>query len=220
MIVMRKALSCQALLVAFVIAVQAHASPIQITVDTLLLAGVSADLAFDLTDGGPPPNTVTISGFASNGTLGSASSNCDVTGCVTGSFLSFPGVVTIGDTGFFNEYLQNIILGSFLTFSFDTTGNAADPGSSPDGFALYFLDPITGRPLFVTSDPQGGDALFHYSIGDANPLEVYGSDAVTVQATSNVVPEPSAYALVIAALLAFGVVHALRQIKLRQRMRV
>src|SRR5437763_15415084 len=148
MIITRKARSCMALIVTFVIAIQAQALPIQITIDTSLLAGVSTDLAFDLTNGGLPANTVTISGFASNGTLGAASSSGDVTGAL-------PGVVTIGDTGFFNEYLQNITLGSSLTFSFDTTGNPAAPGSFPDGFALFFLDPITGLPLFATSDVTG-----------------------------------------------------------------
>ena len=212
MISLRRALLCPTFVAAFVFAVLVHASPIQITVDTSLLAGTSADLAFDLTDGGPPANTVTISGFASNGTLVTASSSGDVTGV-------FPGTVTIGDTGFFNEYLQSITLGSSLTFSFDTTGNAAAAGSSPDGFALFFLDPTTGLPLFTTSDPTGANALFLYSIGEAIPLELYSSDTVTVQATSNVVPEPGTYALVIAALLVFGVVRALRQLKLRQRMR-
>jgi hypothetical protein len=211
MMSMRTALLCPLLVMAFVFAGQAQASPIQITIDTSLLAGASVDLAFDLTDGGPPANTVAISGFASDGTLGAASSIGDVSG-------TFPGVVTIGDSGGFNEYLQRITLGSTLAFSFDTTGNPAAPGSSPDGFALFFLDPTTGLPLFETSDPTGAGALFLYSIGEVNPLALYSSDAVTVQAASNAVPEPAIYALVIAALLAFAV-QALLQNKLRRRMR-
>ena len=41
-----------------------------VTVDTSTLAGTSAQIAFDFIDGGPPSNTVTISGFTTDGTLG------------------------------------------------------------------------------------------------------------------------------------------------------
>src|ERR1700730_5269138 len=85
------------LAIVVLISSRAHALPIQITIDTSSLAGMNAALAFDLINGGPPANSMTISGFASNGTLGAGSS----TGGVTGAF---PGTVTIMDTAFFNEY--------------------------------------------------------------------------------------------------------------------
>src|SRR4051794_22934685 len=48
----------------------AEASPITVTVNTGLISGISAQLAFDLIDGGPGNNSVGISGFSTNGTLG------------------------------------------------------------------------------------------------------------------------------------------------------
>ena len=89
-----------AVLAGFLSATPAYASLILVTVDTSALAGTQADLAFDLIDGGPPPNTVTLSEFTTGGTLGASSSTGDVTG-------AFPGVVTLADTSFFSEYLQN-----------------------------------------------------------------------------------------------------------------
>jgi hypothetical protein len=178
----------------------AHALPIRITIDTSSLAGMNAALAFDLIDGGSPANSMTIFGFASDGSLGAASS----TGAVTGAF---PGTVTIMDTAFFNEYLQPIRLGTSLTFTFDTTGHAAAPGSFPDAFSFFLLDAAGMVSLVSTSDPTGADSLLFYSIGEANPLVTFSSNAVTIGVGVPVsVPEPGALALAMAGLLAFGAV--------------
>ncbi|MEP7162697.1 MAG: hypothetical protein ABI747_02940, partial [Candidatus Moraniibacteriota bacterium] len=91
-------------LASFLVVPVAYATPIQITVDTSSFAGTSAALALDLIDGGSPANSVTVSGFSTTGTLGLNSSIGDVTG-------AFPGSVTLSDTSFFNEYLQNLTLG-------------------------------------------------------------------------------------------------------------
>jgi hypothetical protein len=177
---------------------RAQALPIRITIDTSSLAGTNATLAFDLIDGGLPANSMTIFGFASDGTLGAASSTGDVTG-------TFPGTVQIADTAFFNEYLQSIKLGTLLAFSFDTTGNAAAPGSFPDAFSFFLLDAGAMASLVSTSDPTGADSLLVYSIGEANPLVTFFSNAVTI-GVGQTAPEPGALALAMAGLLAFGVV--------------
>lgn len=172
----------------------AHAAPIQITVDTASLAGTSAALAFDLIDGGLPANTLTLSGFASDGTLGAASATGEVTG-------TFPSIVTLGDTTFFNEYLQNLTLGSSFSFIFDTTGNAADATSFPDAFSLFLLDANTGLPLVTTNDPTGADALLLFNIGEADPFMVYTAAGVTVTAAPvSEVPAPSPFLLTLLAL--------------------
>ncbi|HTP45430.1 MAG TPA: NF038129 family PEP-CTERM protein [Casimicrobiaceae bacterium] len=181
------------------------ASPIQVTVNTSSLSGSIANLAFDLLDGGPPPNSVTISSFASDGTLGST---ILLTGEVTGTL---PGSVTIGDSGVFNEYLQDTTLGSSLTFTFDTTGNTAAPGSSPDGFSFFLLDPETGASLISpTADPTGNDALFLYAIGEPDPLQIY-TDVVQATEVPSGAPEPGALALVMAGLLGLGFVRSARR---------
>jgi len=205
MTAMQQARTCLGILGAMLLAGGLHAAPIQVTVDTSLLAGSTIDLAFDLTDGGPPDNTVTITGFTTDGSLDAAA--IVTQGQVTGTL---PGTVQLADTLGFSEYLQGIVLGSSLQFIFDTTGKIADPGSFPDAFAFFLLD--AGLPI-PTSDPTGANALFLYNIGDAAPLQVYASDAVTVRAVdvTNGAPEPGVAALAIAALLALGVVRKVRR---------
>ena len=211
MVVMRKALSCLALSAALVIAVEAYASPIQITVDTSSVVAVDASLIFDLIDGGdgPTPSSVKIYDFSTDGTLvGLPQIDGDVTGTLPGTF-SNP--LILADGAFFNDYLRSITLGTFITFIFDPSEVAAV--DTPDGFSFLLLDP-SGNSVIPTSDETG--ALLLYSIGNPDPLQVFSS-AVTVG--PNAVPEPASYAIVIAALLAFGVAHRLRQSRPQQKMR-
>ena len=175
------------------LATVAGAAPIKVTVNTAAFAGTSATLAFDLIDGGPPSNSVSITAFTTDGTLGSSQASGDVTG-------SLPGPVTLGDGSFFSEYLQSITLGTSFSFIFDTTGNAAEPGSLPDAFSLFVLDAVTGTSLLATSDPTGADALLLYGIGEASALAVYTADglAVTTEVVRGV-PAPGTFLLALTA---------------------
>src|SRR5881394_4053563 len=108
-----------------------HATVFNVTIDSTSLSGATAVLAFDFIDGGPPDNTVTLSALTSNGTQDSTST----TGNVTGT-----GPWTFSDAGgsFFNELLVTFNpMGTSLLFSFTTTDNAPDAGSSPDAFSMY-----------------------------------------------------------------------------------
>lgn len=185
------------MLVALAIAIPVSANPFLVTVDTSTLAGVDADIAFDLIDGGPPPNTVTLSNFATDGTVGGSSSTGDVSG-------SFPGMVSIGDTSFFNEYLQNAILGTTFSFVIESTNLPEDAGFLPDGFSLFVLDHATGQPI-ATTDPTGSGALMLWSLGTTSP-ELYASDSISISIgavpPTNGVPEPSTLPLAFAGLIA------------------
>lgn len=187
-------LARMALVATFFCATTAYASPILVTVDTSALAGTQADLAFDLIDGGTPANTVTLSGFTTDGTLGSSTPSGDVSG-------AFLGTVTIGDTSFFNEYLQNETLGSTFSFVLDSTNLPADLTSFPDGFSLFLLDHTTGLSLVTTSDLTGANALFLWSLGTTTQPDVYSSDTghVTIGPV-NPVPEPSTLPLALIGL--------------------
>lgn len=201
-----------AFLVAIVVSGRAaHAAPIQVTVDTPGLSGTLVSLAFDLIDGGPPSNSVTIYDFTSDGALGPASITHDFA-TVPAPDLTAP--VTFDDSGFFNEYLQGITLGNSLSFRFDTTGNPPDPGSLADAFSLSILNDTAAASLISTSDPSS--ALFLYGIGASNPLQLFDvltPDGVTVQASEvpTGAPEPGALALAMTGLLALGMVAAVKQ---------
>jgi hypothetical protein len=160
-----------------------------VDVDTSSLSGTSAQLAFDLIYGGGPSNTVTISDFSTDGTLGTVFP----TGLVSGTL---PGTVTLTDSSssFFNEYLTDLTLGNTFSFTLDATTNGPDSSSVPDALSVFLLDPTSGLPLFTTSDPTGSDSLFTLNIDG-----IYGGDlgvyTATVAATpgsvsSSPVPEP------------------------------
>src|ERR1700736_1579782 len=62
----------------------AYGTSYQIKVDSSPITGVSAQLAFDFLDGGPPSNTITISSFTTDGPLGSVFPSGGVTGTLPG----------------------------------------------------------------------------------------------------------------------------------------
>ena len=156
-----------------------------VSVDTSGLAGTSAQLAFDFIDGGSPANTITISGFLTDGTLGGVFPSGDVTGTLADT-------VVLGDSAFFSEYLTDITLGTSFSFVFGATANSPDAASAPDAFSVFLLDPGTGLPLFATADPTGSGSLVTFNI-DGSPtgaLSVY-SGSVTAGPAISGVPEPS-----------------------------
>jgi hypothetical protein len=185
----------------------ALAAPIQVTIDTSAFSGAAATLAFDFIDGGPPANSVAIFGLATDGTLGTNLAIGGATG-------SLPGTVVLDDSSFFNEYQQNVTLGTFVTFLFEPTTNAANPGSLPDAFSVFLLDAATGQSLVATSDPTGSDALLIYNVGAANPITVYSTDVLSQPFVSALaVPALSPPLLVVAALalLALGLLPMARR---------
>src|ERR1035437_8136836 len=97
-------------------------SATSVFIDTSGLSGVTGNLAFDFTDGGPPSNSVSVQNFTSNGTLGSHS----ITGTVTGTL---PGTITLSDTTVFNEYLAGFTFGTTISFTLTATQNAPGGGS-------------------------------------------------------------------------------------------
>jgi hypothetical protein len=174
------------------VSIPAYAVPITISVDTTALAGTSAQLAFDFIDGDGPSNSVTVTGFSTDGVLGAASA----TGGVSGTL---PGVVTLTDTDFFNELLTGLVLGTTLSFTFDTTANA---GSSPDQFSVFLLDAGGSASLFPTIDPTGADALLAFDIDAAGTLALFNAVDGRVLVTQTgpsvptTVPEPTTLMLV------------------------
>lgn len=181
-------------------AVVQGATVYSVSIDTRLIGGTSTQVAFDFIDGGSPSNTVVISGFVSDGSLGSQAAIGDVTGAL-------PGTFTLGDSQFFNELLVGLTLGSTLVFHFEATANSPDAGSVPDSFSLFMLDLNTQLPLFPTSTPSGADALLQFDI-DGSPPSAYralgGEVTITVAQVQQKVPEPGTFLLASLALAALA----------------
>jgi hypothetical protein len=171
----------------------AYAVSFDVTLDTSSFSGTDGQLAFDLIDGdGANNNTAIISSFSTDGTLGSASSEGGVSG-------DLPGPVNITDTALVNELLQEISLGSSISFRVDLTTNFAG-GVLPDSFSFFLLD-SAGLFSLVTTDLLG-DALFTIDI-DGTPagvLTVAGLTEPSVPLSVTAVPEPSSLLLVILGL--------------------
>lgn len=201
------------LLAVLAFGMEAGATAIQIDIDasSLGLNGQNWDLAFDLIDSNPQPNSASISSFSiTGGALTATPTFWGNSGNVTGDLSVPPGIVTLDDSNpgvsFFNEYTHNANIGSLITFVLDITGNK-DGGFDPDTFSFFFLDNTTGLPL-ATTDPTGANALIVYAIGnDDQPVSYCPPDTTCVRVTPVVVaaPEPGVLALAIAGLLALGI---------------
>ncbi len=137
----------------------ARATLLHVTLDTSVLSGVAANLAFDFigNDGIAGNNTVVVSDFYTSGTLGNSSS----LGGVLATHPSPPGPfpIALTDTLFFNEFLQELTLGATVSFTLNLTEQWASGSLLPDSFAFFLLDSALS-PLFATTDPLGLDALF------------------------------------------------------------
>jgi hypothetical protein len=195
--------------------IQTAAAAYQVTIDTPGLSGTTASMAFDFIDGGPPSNGITVGTFSTDGTLGAATPTGGVTGALPSGFV-------LTDTTFFNEYLQNNVLGGSIAFTFSATSNAPAGASIPDTFSFFLIDPGTGLPLFNTTDPTGAASLFTLQIdGSADGLlSVYRDSAtgssvnwtVTDLAAVAAVPEPAT-----AILVGLGLLVVLAQVSGRRR---
>lgn len=184
----------------------ASATALQFTLDTSSLSGTVAQLAFDFIDYDPASNSVTVTDFFTDGTLGDASTMI-TEGGVTGTLI--PGPVTLTDTDFFNEFRQAITLGNQLRFILTLTENA--PSGSPlDSFSFFLLDQDALFPLFPTTDDLdpafSGGTLFQVDINGSPSGDLHLFEAVNVNVTWSVepvasVPVPSTALLVGAGLL-------------------
>jgi hypothetical protein len=168
-----------------------------VNVDTTPLHGQAGYFAFDFLGGTPiENNTVRISNFTSDATLGALTPTGDAVGNLV------PGPGALNDSQFFNEFLQAATFGTTISFTLDLTTNVAS-GGIPDAFALYLLD-STENP-FATSDPTGADSLFLINIdGAALAPDVYVSSSATSTVTPSsptAVPEPDSVVLLLIAII-------------------
>jgi hypothetical protein len=166
------------------------ATTYDVTIDTTPLDTTQGYLAFDFLQGFPvEDNTVTISDFTTDATLGTLTPSGDATGTIS------PGPGTLDDiNNFFNEFLQEVTFGTTISFNLSLTTNGAP---TPDNFSFYLLD--SSQFPIITSDPSGADSLISIDItGPGLTPNVYTSaDATaTVTPAGSSTPEPGSFWLI------------------------
>ncbi len=178
----------------------ANAATFNVTINTAALRSADAALAFDLIDGDSPPNSVTVYDFATDGILSPVPA---LAGAASGTLA---GVVALNDSAFFNEFRNQISLGTNISFTVATTDNSLVGGSLPDAFSFFILDHNTGLPLFDTTEPNDSGALFvlEFDGSVAGNLGVYevnvGGPAVSWAVTPAIVPIPTALLSILSAI--------------------
>ena len=168
----------------------AWADTLTISVDTSGLNGSAAQIALDFIGGPSPANTVTITNFLTDGSLGVQTP----TGGASGTL---PGTVTLNDaSSFFNEQLAGIKLGNYFSFQVDTTNLGPTAGSFPDEFSLLLYD-ASFNSLITTSDPTGANAIVTIDLtgGTATTDTIYTSAATFGSPSPTAVPEPASIVL-------------------------
>jgi len=201
-----KTFSCSLILTLLVGCVLVHAPAceaqvlLQVSLDTSTLAAVPGPLYvdFQFNDGGLPGNNTAVIQNSAGALLGAvnAASSGDFSG-------SLPGVVTLRDTGFFNEFIQEVTPGSHLQFDVALTTNDEGPGNAPDEFSFSLLDsglvtiPTTAfNGAFLTVDVGGGPATVATAGAPGGTLvNGVGIDGIGAPRVINAVPEPGSVAL-------------------------
>lgn len=185
------------------------ASPITYTVsvNTSALNGTSGFLDFDFAPGnGSQSALVSISDFSSTGSL---SGLPQVNGAVSGSL---PGPLSIGNSTQFNDYFQEFIYGTNISFQLAFGGPAlSNPnGTSTAGstFAFAMFDALGSNPL-LTDDPNGNSFIVEVNLDGGTTVTAYptasgGTPAATLTAAGVPVPEPSTSLIMFLVALGLG----------------
>jgi hypothetical protein len=189
---------------------QLEAISLKVTLDTSVLAGQRATLAFDFIDGdgGDPAhpegiknNTATISAFFPTAALKTAPppSGSLVTGGVSGTL--DPGPMILTDSAFFNEFLQPVVLGGIFAFQVTMTESFVNTGLTvPDAFSFAILDADALDSVVSTTDPT--DSLLLINAAGKNLVFQSSPDLhLTVSPVS--VPAPATLLLVIVGAIGF-----------------
>ena len=168
---------------------QAASVPIQpdqilkLSVDTSSLAGTSGsiDLQFN-----PGPNTFESATVAVTGLEGVTSTSDQQTGAVSGG--PFPNKVTLANSGFFNEDLEDVIFSNAILLNLDFSGVAINSPTSqkPQSGSTFtigiFSDPNASIPASID---LGGVAF------EADITASGNFTAVLSSPQASIVPEPS-----------------------------
>lgn len=186
---------------AFCLAGAAHdAAAMLVSLDTSTLSGTSARLEFVLFDGDfTANNSLTIASISTNGVLGAI--DCSF-GCTGG----FSPPFALDDALTFGQFLQDLTLGSSVSFELSFTSNYSGNGT-PDRLVLSLLDPVTNLTLVDTdldstiAPVPFQDALLVVDLAGDARIQVAGSSDPNIPIS---VPEPGAGVLFSLGLALLG----------------
>jgi hypothetical protein len=126
--------------------------------------------------------TATLTGFTSDGTLGSTTIMGDVTG-------SFPAPVIMTNDQTFNDYLQTFTYGTQMSFDV-TLASAPNPLVPIDTTFSFFLYDANGNPISNANSPSGEafDININGQTGAETLVPYFPPPPITIKGT---IPEPS-----------------------------
>ena len=186
--------------IALFISTATLAETLNISVDTRSLAGQTGwiDLQFNPGDVDAPLATTLVSAFSSDGNVtGTATLSGDAVGDTN-------NVIRLGNSQFFNDFLQQITFGSTLSFSVEWEMPAPMPGTTVSGTA-FSLTLYDNQFNSLLNDPTWGATLVTNLNGDGVMQVLAHSTAVTVTPgtttiTLTTVPTPGTLALLLAGI--------------------
>ena len=196
--------------------------PDGISLNTTPLIGLTAgpfSIEFQLNDGGgvnDGNNSALLSNFIFGG--GSAVRVPDLSGGAGGDA---GGLVTLTDSSFFNQFIQQFAPGTQLGFRLALSTNV-DSGAAPDQFTFAILDSsgvelptLSFSDVFVQIDIDSANPLVQTFRSDMSRTPAAGGGLVDIAAptATSGVPEPSSVALLGAGLGCVGVLRLGRRMR-------
>lgn len=183
-------------LLALIVGHPAWADSWLVSVDTSSIIGQTGylDFQFNPADLSAPVASATLTGFSTDGILAAVVPSGDATGNLTST-------LALGNSQFFNDWLQGYTFGSTLSFMLDIDVPVPNASGSGSAFSLSLYD---SNYASLLANPDWGASLV-VNASDNGHFDILAkTEAITV---TSPVPEPDPYILMLSSLglIAFAV---------------
>lgn len=156
------------------------------------------DFQFNAGSSGSQSAVAKVSGFSSDGTLSSASSD----GSGSGDLSVPPNILTITNNpnNALNDVLQGFTFGTTLSFLVDFSGPAlTSPGTDGSAFSVTFYD--SGFNTLLSTASSGAVATIAINADTSFSTTTSSTDAISITPYGAPVPEPASIVLLVAGAL-------------------